>query len=308
MSQRPVHGQAASAPPSGPRGYNLVVLTVAVTVLSIWIASVMPLWSHQIQRDKEAELIFRGLQYAEAIRVFQTRFSRYPTTLQELLEVEPRCIRQLYPNPMREDGRWGLIPVGGPGTGVPGRQVGGTDAQNSGLENAVTADGRPIGQQGNKKPGALLSRDLSDPFAPPGPAVPIRGVFSPDGDEAILTFLGSNAVTDWQFTVELVSHMQQGSPDDPSFVRPFPVENIGRPFPPGVQPQIAQPSPDPKPQQPPGGGGGGPSGATGGGNLGSGGGIDASQGVGPGGRTPTGQVATPPGEKPQQQPQGDNRG
>ncbi|MEM7351331.1 MAG: hypothetical protein AAF657_11025, partial [Acidobacteriota bacterium] len=50
-------------------GYNLVVLAVAVTVLNIVAAKALPMWSTMIQRAKEEELIFRGLQYAEAIRV-----------------------------------------------------------------------------------------------------------------------------------------------------------------------------------------------------------------------------------------------
>ena len=51
-------------------GYNLVALVVGITVLSILTAAAMPLWSTAIRRDKEEELISRGLQYAEAIRVF----------------------------------------------------------------------------------------------------------------------------------------------------------------------------------------------------------------------------------------------
>ena len=50
-------------------GYNIVILAVAITVLNILVAKALPLWSHVIQREKEEELIFRGLQYAEAIRI-----------------------------------------------------------------------------------------------------------------------------------------------------------------------------------------------------------------------------------------------
>jgi type II secretory pathway pseudopilin PulG len=81
------------------RGYTLVVCAVAVTLLSIAVAAALPLWSTQIQREKEEELVFRGLQYAEAVRVFQRRVGRPPTTLQELHEVHPRSIRQLTPRP-----------------------------------------------------------------------------------------------------------------------------------------------------------------------------------------------------------------
>ena len=60
-------------------GYNLVVLMVVVAVVNIGIAAALPMWSKVIQRQKEDELIFRGLQYAEAIRVFQIRTGRFPT-------------------------------------------------------------------------------------------------------------------------------------------------------------------------------------------------------------------------------------
>ena len=53
------------------RGYSMVALVVAIIVLNIAVAAVMPLWSTAIRRSQEEELIFRGLQYAEAIRVFQ---------------------------------------------------------------------------------------------------------------------------------------------------------------------------------------------------------------------------------------------
>jgi len=54
-----------------------------------------------IRREKEEELVFRGLQYAEAIRVFQNRFQRPPIRLQELIEVEPRSMAGVSPRRRR---------------------------------------------------------------------------------------------------------------------------------------------------------------------------------------------------------------
>ena len=70
----------ASAPPAKPRrlrlprtwrgrAYTVVALAVGVTLMNIAVAAALPAWSHMIQHDKEEELIFRGLQIAEAIRV-----------------------------------------------------------------------------------------------------------------------------------------------------------------------------------------------------------------------------------------------
>ncbi|MGZ5431090.1 MAG: type II secretion system protein, partial [Thermoanaerobaculia bacterium] len=65
----------------GARGYTLVALIVGLTVMAILIAAVLPMASAESQRDKEAELIFRGFQYAEGIRNFRRRYGRYPNTL-----------------------------------------------------------------------------------------------------------------------------------------------------------------------------------------------------------------------------------
>lgn len=253
---------------SRSRAYNLVVLAVSVTLLNIWIAATLPLWSHQIQRYKEKELIFRGLQYAEAIRIFQARYQRYPNNLKELIEVEPRCIRKLWTNPMREDGRWGLVPVG-----LQGRQRNPNDP-NGGQPNGLPNNGLPNnglpngGQPNNGLPGAegnnpdagiLLSADPNETFEAPSTAnVQIRGVFAAESKEGIHRFLGREGVGEWQFTVELVSAIKQGDPANPTLQSPFLAHEIGRPWPAGVVPQIPQPTDQPQQQKPqnPGGGNG----------------------------------------------------
>ena len=101
-------------------GYNMVMLVILITVMTILLGMALPYWSHWIQREKEEELIFRGLQYAEAIRVFRTRFGRAPIRLQELIEVKPRCIRKLWEDPMTDDGKWGILFEGAP---PPGEQT-----------------------------------------------------------------------------------------------------------------------------------------------------------------------------------------
>lgn len=255
------------------RGYNLVVLAVAVALLNVWIASTLPLWSLQIQRDKESELIFRGLQYAEGIRIFQQRYNRYPTSLKELVEVEPRCIRQLWENPMREDGRWGLIPVGvggeigrADGAGNPaglgdgGRGNGGLGARGQGAQGLGARGGGGDEESGfgqspfpgdgeDANAGVLLSADPDDSFGDTPSSVSIRGVFSPTAKESVRIFDGKENVREWQFTVELVSAQKQGLPDNPGLVTPFLASEIGRPFPPGVMPQVPQPSSEARPQQ-----------------------------------------------------------
>lgn len=247
------------------RAYNLVVLTVAVTLLNIFVASSLPIWSHQIQRDKEAELIFRGMQYAEAIRVFKAKYGRGPNSLKELIEVEPRCIRKLWENPMREDGRWGLIPEGLNAPGQP-QQPGQVPGQPQQLNNAGAGfddegegfegeggEGSPNGPNDGRKPGTILSADPNDEFgAPPTTGLQIRGVYAATSGDAVRRFLGKQGLNDWQFTAELYATQKQGGAANPSLLTPFSAwEIVAGNWPDGIVPQTPQPSSEPKQTQKP---------------------------------------------------------
>ncbi|MGD8536221.1 MAG: type II secretion system protein [Candidatus Aminicenantes bacterium] len=89
-------------------GYTLIILLFALFVMSIGLLVAVPVWETQIQREKEEELIFRGKQYVEAIRLFQTKNpGSFPKTFDEL--VEEKCIRKLFKDPMTQDGEWNVI-------------------------------------------------------------------------------------------------------------------------------------------------------------------------------------------------------
>jgi len=230
----------ASSPANG--GYNLVVLAMAITVLNIMVAAALPAWSHLLQRHKEEELIFRGLQYAEAIRVFQQRHGRFPTKLEELIKVRPRCIRQLWTNPMTEDGSWLLIPAN---QAVPGRNLGGQVRPDRQGRN-------PRRQQPGQPGGAGTTTPRKDLIVIPGESsrvtVAFIGVASPEGGEAIKTFNNSNSIEDWQFRLDLVKAGQVANTRsrnrNPNPTMPTPVNSgsFWKPFPPGVVlPQAGQP-------------------------------------------------------------------
>ncbi|MGD9345354.1 MAG: type II secretion system protein [Candidatus Aminicenantes bacterium] len=90
------------------KGYTLLILLFAVSVLSIGFIVAVPVWQTQIQREKEEELIFRGNQYVEAIRLYQLKKpGTFPKTLEEL--VEEKCLRRLYKDPMTSHGEWNII-------------------------------------------------------------------------------------------------------------------------------------------------------------------------------------------------------
>lgn len=99
--QRPIDTRASQ------RRFRLR-LSILLCLLLAWprLTASSPLGE---QREKERELVFRGLQYAEAIRVFYNRFQRFPLRLEELLTTRPRSVRQLWKDPLSDDGAWSVI-------------------------------------------------------------------------------------------------------------------------------------------------------------------------------------------------------
>ncbi len=194
---------------SSEAGYNLVVLAVLITVMNIAVAAALPYWIGWAQRQKEDELIFRGLQYAEAIRIFRARQGRLPTTLEELIEAEPRAIRQLWPNPMAEDGRWGLLMQGTP---------------------SGAGDAQPVAAAGG---GPMTAVPPPNEARGEGPVVgPILGVYSATPGPARRVFNGQQDVGSWLFTGGLIQLRQPTTDGRPP--RRLTSEWIGKPFPPGL--------------------------------------------------------------------------
>jgi type II secretory pathway pseudopilin PulG len=99
-------------------GYILIILMFAVLLMSLGFLVAAPIWKTQIQREKEEELIFRGKQYVEAVRLYQIKNpGKYPEDIETL--VEEKFLRRQFEDPMTEDGKWGIIIVQ---QGMQGRQ------------------------------------------------------------------------------------------------------------------------------------------------------------------------------------------
>lgn len=205
-------------------GYSLVFLVVLIALMSIAATATLPALKKQIDREKEAELIFRGLQYAEAIRVFQKRFGRYPNTLDELIKLEPRSIRQLWSDPMTPDGRWALILASG-----------GQQGQNDGRDG--TGGGQNTEERGRELGGGSApasSFQLGSGGQPQRPVGPILGVVSRQKGLATRTFLGKDIYTEWRFTANIIPTPQVVPGTD--LIKGGSVLNLGKPFPRGLQP------------------------------------------------------------------------
>src|SRR5438067_13513429 len=60
-------------------GYAMAALIVAMGIMAMMMTVAMPVWKHTAQREKEEELVFRGLQYVHAIGMYQRKFATaYP--------------------------------------------------------------------------------------------------------------------------------------------------------------------------------------------------------------------------------------
>ena len=203
---------------------------ILIMVMSIMMAVAVRGWTTYVQREKEQEAIFRGLQYAEAIRVFQQRHGRLPNQLEELIKVEPRSIRQLYPNPLHEGGSWGMLmqsqaPAAGGGNQpnrrggqrgatAPGNTRGnqrdaGQSAQDA--QGAQTAAGATAGRGGGVVAVPPPKEDEDSRFRRSGFGTPrqtttgpIVGVYPGVEGQAVKTFNGSQSYSAWRFQVELI--------------------------------------------------------------------------------------------------------
>jgi len=90
------------------RGYILLILMFFVAALGIASLAVVERISFQMQRDREEELIHRGVQYSRAIRKYFKKFGRYPTRVEDLENTNNvRFLRRRYKDPLNRDPKTG---------------------------------------------------------------------------------------------------------------------------------------------------------------------------------------------------------
>lgn len=112
-----------SAGKTRQRGFTYIGFMMAIAVMGAGLVAYGELASHAAQREKEAELIFRGEQYRAAIASYYKKEQRYPTALAELLEdkrypMPVRHLRKLYRDPVTGQDQWALVEA--PGGGIMG--------------------------------------------------------------------------------------------------------------------------------------------------------------------------------------------
>ena len=178
-------------------GFTLAVVVVIMAVMAIMLTIAAETVSFQQRREKEEELIFRGNQAIEAIRLFRARNGRFPVELGELVNAKPRVLRKVWTDPITGKVDWLPVFIGEDGTTLAG--------------------GLPVaGAPPATTPGAGQS-GITLPTRSQTARGPIIGVRSPSCEDAIKIYNGRTRYCDWKFFFD---PQHQGSPTLP--VQPAP--------------------------------------------------------------------------------------
>ena len=214
------------------RGYILLTLMLFVALLTIGFLAMIQRIDTQIKRDREEELIHRGVQYSRAVRRYFKKFGRYPSRMEELENTNNiRFLRKRYKDPITGKdfkplhmtdvqmsfvtGGAGGLPAGlGPNANVSAAGgLNGAAGSSGGLGQSTTASENPQGGDdqrtasdasppGQQISGARATSGASD-ASPPGQQVfgggAIVGVVSASKDKTIREFNKKDHYNQWQF-------------------------------------------------------------------------------------------------------------
>jgi len=155
----------------GERGYVLLALLLSVALLSVGFLTMVEGVEFQIKRDREAELIHRGVEYSRAVRRYVKTFGRYPTSVEQLEKSNNlRFLRRRYKDPVTgKDFR--ILHYGdletfyGSGPAIPTPNSGTPRPKSPiGQSSAVSPEGQQPNEAGNAQ--SQQSSDQSDTAQP----------------------------------------------------------------------------------------------------------------------------------------------
>jgi type II secretory pathway pseudopilin PulG len=210
----------------------MAALLVAMTIMAIVMTVALPVWHTAARREQEAELIFRGQQYARAVMLYQRRFpGAAPPNLDVLLN--EHLLRKKYKDPITNDdfqlvgaadaiALQGAAGAGAPGLTPPGSppRPGQTTGTGSSSQRPTSTFGSSFGGGGQSatttststRPGDQIANAFGRPSASaPGTAAGgIMGVVSKSKDTSLRLYNGRNKYNEWVF-VATQSSVQAGT-------------------------------------------------------------------------------------------------
>ena len=210
-----------------------MTLLLIIAIMGIMAATVVTSIKFDIKRDREEEMIHRGVQYSRAIRAYYKKFGRYPATIENLENTnQMRFLRKRYKDPLTGkdfkllhfgEAKMGLAGMGGgliPGASTIGSN--GTLTANSTFgNNSSFGNSNSLGQTSTQKSDSSQAGDASasqsvspggntdasdqsssDQSARTFGGMPIVGVASLSKDPTIREFDKKKKYNEWQFVYD----------------------------------------------------------------------------------------------------------
>lgn len=183
----------------------MAAVLIIMAVMAIFLTVAVQTATFQKQRENEEELIFRGNQMIEAVRLFRARNGRFPVTLKELWEADPRVMRKEWKDPITGKFDWVPVFLGQDGEQLPGSAGVVPTPPPSGEPGDGSGEGTtdPWGGEGGF-PGTGFGAGQGErkEFPPTDASGPIIGVHSRSCDEAIKLLEGRSQYCDWKFALD----------------------------------------------------------------------------------------------------------
>jgi type II secretory pathway pseudopilin PulG len=224
------------------RGYVLLTIMLMMALAAISFTAIAADQIFAAKRDREEEMIHRGVQYSRAIRRYVKKFGRYPTRIEELENTSDfRFLRKRYKDPITGKD-FKLLHLGEVqltfGAAIPGLQPAGANPAALNASNVQQViQGAVRGLSGPSGPGtqATEGEDLAPAAEDPDTknqnqtfgGGPIVGVASTSKDKTIRIFNKKEHYNEWQFIYDPASDrggllntpaqppLQQGQPGAP---------------------------------------------------------------------------------------------
>jgi len=102
--------------PIAQKGFTYLGVMIIVIIMGFGLAAFGTIYSQTAQRDKEAELLFVGEQFRQAIASYYKMGpgAQYPKKLEDLLEdkrfpMPVRHLRRIYADPITGSTDWGIV-------------------------------------------------------------------------------------------------------------------------------------------------------------------------------------------------------
>ena len=174
------------------RGYAMAALLVAIGVMSVMLTVALPAWRQASKRGKEAELIFRGEQYARAVVLFQRKFAGgFPPSIDLL--ADQKFLRKKYLDPMVEDGEFQVLYQ----TSAAAMPVAGAAGVGATPGLSVPPGGTPASEPG--QPGTSGAGGSAFDTGEGGVRGGVVGVVSKSEETSLRLYNGRSRYNEWQF-------------------------------------------------------------------------------------------------------------